>query len=413
MPLKLNKTEVQGLQPRERPYEVRDAEIKGLVVRVNVSGLRVFWLRYALPGKRSARYRIGTYPNISVEAARKLAKAASGEVAKGMDPHGMRKAERVQAKRDRRLILQTFLTEVYEPYMTTHFKSAAEQLRRIRSDFKDYLNKPMTDFHRVMIEGLRRKWIKSGKQPTTINRDIQRLGSVLTQAVRAGVLDRHPLKDLVKMKTDRAGRVRYLSAAEEAALRDTLTAREERMRAERIRMNTWRIERHLQPLSERKGELIDHLKPLVLLALNTGMRRGELFSLKWAQVNFDSKILTVIAATAKSGQTRRVPLNAEAIDVLIKWRERNSPCSSDDYVFPGSGGARLTHINTSWRGVARAAQLSGFNFHDLRHTFASKLVQAGVDLNTVRELLGHSEISMTLRYSHLAPDGLAKAVESI
>ena len=73
----------------------------------------------------------------------------------------------------------------------------------------------------------------------------------------------------------------------------------------------------------------------------------------------------------------------------------------------------MTHINTSWEGLVEAVKLKDFRFHDLRHDFASKLVMAGVDLNTVRELLGHSDIKMTLRYAHLAPQKLADAVAKL
>jgi site-specific recombinase XerD len=73
----------------------------------------------------------------------------------------------------------------------------------------------------------------------------------------------------------------------------------------------------------------------------------------------------------------------------------------------------MTSITTAWRNLRRLAKLRNFHFHDLRHHFASRLVQAGVDLNSVRELLGHSDIKMVLRYAHLAPEGLADAVEKV
>jgi integrase len=103
-------------------------------------------------------------------------------------------------------------------------------------------------------------------------------------------------------------------------------------------------------------------------------------------------------------------LNTEAATVLVTWRE----CSDGDtLVFPGPTGEAMTDLKTAWQKVAKAAKLVDFTFHDLRHTFASKLVQAGVDLNTVRELLGHSDIRMTLRYSHLAPEHTAAAVAKL
>ena len=411
MPSKLTQRAVKALQAHPKPYEKRDSELKGLLVRVQPTGLKTFWYAYPFGGKRANRYRLGAYPGISVDGARAFAKVAAGDVSKGIDPQARRKAERVKTERDKLLTLSTFLDERYEPWAQAHMKSARAQLERIRSDFKEQLDKPMTLFHEVMVEGLRQKWKKAGSQPSTINRDLQRIGSVLTRAVKWGVLEKHPLAGLKPMKTDKAGRVRFLSAAEETALREALVTREDRLRTERIRYNTWRIERHLDPLPEREGELLDHLKPMVLLALNTGLRRGELFSLKWADVDLEAQMLTVRAASAKSGQTRRIPLNDEAHTVLTAWMKRQE--STDGYVFPGENGARLTNITKSWAGVVKLAKLNEFNFHDTRHTFASRLVQRGVDLNTVRTLLGHSEIATTLIYAHLAPDNLRSAVKKV
>jgi integrase len=411
MPEKLTKRFVEGLKPSEKPYERRDSEVKGFLVRVEPTGLKPFFYCYAFGNKRMNRYRLGAYPSLSVEGARAIAKVAAGDISKGIDPQARRKAERVKTERDKLLTLSTFLDERYEPWALAHMKSGKAQLERIRADFKDQLEKPMTVFHEVMVEGLRQKWKKAGNQPSTINRDLQRIGSVLTRAVKWGVLDKHPLAGLKPMKADKAGRVRFLSAAEETALREALVTREDRLRSERIRYNTWRIERHLDPLPQREGELLDHLKPMVLLALNTGLRRGELFSLKWSDVDLDAQMLTVRAASAKSGQTRRVPLNDEAQSVLTAWKERQE--STTGYVFPGEGGSRLTNITKSWAGVVKLAKLNEFNFHDLRHTFASRLVQGGIDLNTVRTLLGHSEIATTLIYAHLAPDNLRSAVKKV
>ena len=97
--------------------------------------------------------------------------------------------------------------------------------------------------------------------------------------------------------------------------------------------------------------------------------------------------------------------------MLERWREQCA--STSGLVFPGVEGARLGNIVKSWGSAVKAAKLKGFNFHDLRHSFASKLVQSGVDLNTVRELLGHSEIKTTLIYSHLSPDNLRAAVQRV
>jgi integrase len=120
--------------------------------------------------------------------------------------------------------------------------------------------------------------------------------------------------------------------------------------------------------------------------------------------------MTVRGEDAKTGQTRYVPLNSEAATVAAVWRP--ATCEAEAYVFPSSEEMTpLAYIRKAWTGVLVAALVKAFRFHDLRHTFASNLVMADVDLNTVRELLGHKSIAMTLRYAHLAPEHKAAAVE--
>jgi integrase len=141
------------------------------------------------------------------------------------------------------------------------------------------------------------------------------------------------------------------------------------------------------------------------------MRRGELFQLTWLSVGLVADLITVHGATAKSGTTRHIPLNSEALAVLRDWREQTG--LSAGLVFTGRSGEAFNNVRRSWEGALVAAGIKRFRWHDLRHTFASKLVMAGVDLNTVRELLGHSDYKMTQRYAHLAPEHKAAAVERL
>jgi integrase len=105
-------------------------------------------------------------------------------------------------------------------------------------------------------------------------------------------------------------------------------------------------------------------------------------------------------------------LNSEASRVLKSWQPK--VVEAGWCVFGGSTQSTpLVAVKKSWRGVLKAGKVTLFRFHDLRHTFASKLVMAGVDLNTVRELLGHKSLAMTLRYAHLAPEHKAAAVETL
>jgi integrase len=149
---------------------------------------------------------------------------------------------------------------------------------------------------------------------------------------------------------------------------------------------------------------------MILLSINTGIRQGEIFSLRWENVNFEQSLLTIEGAYAKSGKTRHIPLNTEAFKVLKGWRQQTE---NSDFVFPGKNGQRFNNIKKAWAGLLKSAKIENFRWHDLRHHFASKLVMAEVDLNTVRELLGHSDMSMTLRYAHLAPEHKASAVAKL
>jgi integrase len=152
------------------------------------------------------------------------------------------------------------------------------------------------------------------------------------------------------------------------------------------------------------------LEPIVLLAMNTGMRRGEILSLRWENVSFDTKTLTVQFEHAKSGKTRHIPLNGEALRTLQNWQ---TDTGDTGIVFKGQNGNAMTDVGKGWEKLLDDAGITNFRFHDLRHHFASKLVMASVDLNTVRELLGHGDLAMTLRYAHLAPEHKAAAVNLI
>jgi site-specific recombinase XerD len=416
---KLNKRTVAALEPARAPYDVRDTDLHGFLVRVqprgkrSPSGRKAWFLQYRTRQGKQTRIKLGDFPGLSADGARSLALEQATDVGKGVDLVQRKRSERAEHARAKQRTLKAFLDDRYEPWAKAHLKSADFQLARLRSDFAPWLERPMQDLNVFAVEGMRQRWKKAGMQPRSINRDIQRLQSVLSRAVEWGILEIHPLAGFKLLKADRTGRVRFLAAEEEEALRKALVTREERLRQARIRFNTWRIARSKKPLPEREGDLLDHLRPLVLLALNTGLRRGELLGLKWASVNLPAKLLTVTAATAKSGHTRRVPLNAEAQSTLEAWYKRQSKPGVEALVFPGHGGERMTRIDTSWGTLTKEAKLKNFRLHDCRHHFASKLVQAGVDLYTVKELLGHSEIAMTERYSHLAPDNLRAAVEKV
>jgi integrase len=412
MKKKLTKELISDLKPTEKPYEVRDTKQEGLLLRVQPSDVRTWYFDFKVNGIRN-RYRLGRSPGLTAEGARALSKQLVGKVALGIDVQAEKRAAKNKAKKTRQSTLRAFLDGQYGEWATHHLRSGEFAVARIRSDFEDWLDKPMSDLNTWLIDGWRNKERKRGKSPVTINRDVQRLQSCLSRAVFWNLIDRHPFTGLRRLDADRDERVRYLTQEEERQLRRALEDRESALREARDRFNEWREARGYDLLPPRSETYVDHIRPMTLLAMNTGLRRGELLSLRWGAVDLRGRLLTVTAATAKSRKTRHIPLNDEALAVLQTWKKLVKHSSGDALVFPRSGGKRMTRIDTAWASLMKRAKITDFRFHDLRHHFASRLVQAGTDLNVVRELLGHSEIKMTLRYSHLAPSNLRAAVEKV
>jgi integrase len=408
---KLTKSLIEARAPAKRPFEIRDTEQKGLLLRVQPSGIRAWYYDYRHNGVRNRRL-LGRFPDLSPDGARKVCLKLAARAADGVDVQAEKKAARVAAERAKVSTLGAFIEKQYGPWALEHLRRGDVAIARLRADFGKWLEDALSAINVWRVESWRRERLKAGTKPVTLNRQIDTLRAALAKAVEWKVIEAHPLKGLKRIKVDDDERVRYLSPAEENRLRDALVVRETKFREARERFNQHREARHKEALPKRTEEFVDHLRPLVLTAINTGLRRGELFSLRCSDINLDTKILTVRAAAAKSGDSRRVPLNAEAETVLGRWLKQTKG-AGNAFVFPGADGTRLTNVNKAWATVCKLAKLRDFRFHDCRHHFGSRLVQKGVDLNTVRELMGHADLKMTLRYSHLAPDNLRAAVDRL
>jgi integrase len=148
------------------------------------------------------------------------------------------------------------------------------------------------------------------------------------------------------------------------------------------------------------------VRPVVITALNTGMRRGEILDMRWEDVDFGRRFIRV--ARSKNNRSRKVPMNARLAAELGRHRGNGTP-----YVFTQRAGERLLSIATAFATACKHAGIDHVRFHDLRHTFATNLVMSGVDLVTVKEILGHSDIAMTVRYSHPSDERKMAAVECI
>lgn len=157
-----------------------------------------------------------------------------------------------------------------------------------------------------------------------------------------------------------------------------------------------------------------HLGAFIRLALNTGMRKGELLNLEWSRVDLDRALLLLEAPHNKSRKRQTIPLNDDAVTTLRRlqaWQDQHSP--ENPWVFGKEGGKKITKFQTGWNSALKRAGIEDFRIHDLRHTFASWLVMNGEDLLVVRDLLRHSSVTVTEKYAHLAPTRTASAVQRL
>lgn len=151
------------------------------------------------------------------------------------------------------------------------------------------------------------------------------------------------------------------------------------------------------------GELPEHWRPLVIFALSTGLRRSNASQLKWADVDIERRVAWVHPDEAKSGRAIGVALNQMAMDVI-----KGQIGKDEVHVFAVKGKPISVDSNTAWRNALRRAGIENFRFHDLRHTWASWLVQSGVGLTELQEMGGWESVEMVRRYAHLAPDHLLR-----
>lgn len=214
----------------------------------------------------------------------------------------------------------------------------------------------------------------------TVNRYIATLSHLFTIAVKEWRLsDRNPVRDISKKKEAR-GRVRFLSDEERDAL-----------------------------LAACKESEWPQLHALVLLAISTGARRGELIHLKWADIDLKKNRATV--HETKNGEPRTLPLVGKALEAIRELKLQDSARS--EYVFPQPSGfpGPYESFDAHWYAAMKAAGITNMRFHDLRHTTASYLAQQGASLIEIADTLGHKTLSMVKRYSHLAQSHKVSVIE--
>jgi integrase len=350
-----------------------DDAVKGFGVRVTAADGRAFILNYRrkLDG-RERRYTIGNYPDWSTTAAREEAKRLKRLVDGGADPLGEQEESRAAPT------VADLCARFERDYLPRKRPSTQRVYRQqIHTDILPALGRTkVAAVSHGDVDGFHHRL--SARAPRHANHTIAVLSRMFSLAIRWGWRTDNPVKGVERNQENK--RHRYLTGAEISRLSDALAKLEDKAAANAVR-----------------------------LLLLTGARRGELLAAKWADVDLEAGVWTKPASTTKQAALHRVPLSAAAVQLLTEMQAQ----AGDDaeYLFPARGGGHRPHINEAWIRLRKAAKLPGVRLHDLRHTYASVLVSAGLSLPVIGSLLGHSTPVTTHRYAHLTDDPLRQATE--
>jgi integrase len=228
-----------------------------------------------------------------------------------------------------------------------------------------------------MVEKYKVLRLQQNVEPATVNREIACLRHMFNKANEWDYLKNNPIQS-VRMLKEPPGRIRYLEPDE--------------------------IEKLLKVIDNLPRNTGVYLKPIVILALNTGLRKSEILQLRWRNINLVERKIEVLRT--KTNELLSLPMN-ETCGQSLKIINRHP---QSEYVFCDKKGIPYGNVRKSFESALKMADISDFRFHDLRHTFASHLVMSGCDFRTVQQLMGHKDIKMTMRYAHLSQDHLQEAV---
>jgi site-specific recombinase XerD len=339
------------------------ARIKGVYERIPSSG--IWWIRYADHRNKEHREKVGrrsdaiTLYNKRKTEALQRKKLPESFRAKGITFAGLCKdaLEHSAAVNTSESTYELKLKVDVLKIAFGHMK--AEDI--IKQDIVRWLD----------TEAGRRRW-----KPATRNRWQAALSFIFRVGIDNEKISSNPAAR-IKRKIEDNGRVRFLTAKEE---------------------------------KELKGAITDpHQLAALDISLHTGMRQSEQLGLKWSQVDLERRQLTL--TRTKNGRTRHIPLNAVAVGAFESLRPKGQ--SKGSPVFPNASGEAVQSTRGWFEDAVKRAKLTDYQWHCNRHTFASRLVMAGVDLRTVGELMGHQTFQMTMRYAHLAPEHKVSAVDKL
>ncbi len=321
-----------------------------------------WWVRYADPNGRIVRESTGT-------SEKTLAKKVLAK----------KRVLVVEGRHlDKKQIPKTTFFELCEQYweLWGKYKRMKGLSHMLEIWKKGFGNVPVSELHQQRVEKfLNERMTEKKLSPATRNRHLAHLSSLFNRGKEWGLITSNPAQGIKPLRENGA-RTRFLDGDE--------------------------IERLLGAASES-------FRPILLTALHSGMRRGEILNLKWADVDFKNSIITV--QESKSGKKRMLPMDDTLCETLGVLPTR----FQQGYVFPSpvKEGQPRYDFRRQFGNAVKKSDIDNFRFHDLRHTFASHLTMSGVDLMTVKELLGHATLTMTMRYAHLAPDHRMRAIKTL
>jgi integrase len=407
----INREFVRGLKADGKQREYYDDRMTGFGVRIMPAGSIYFIFRWTRPKDeqnsktRQGKKNLGKYIKDVFEANDALAVyrkelALTDHVSDSPVVRAVKHERRVEVRKVSDMpTLREYLTGDYRTYWLGYTQSETPEanLNNIRRDFPDLPDLKLNEITRPMLLAWVEKRRAAKYKPAAINRTIGALGAVFSHAVEHEKIEASPVTKKLRQKVDpvEADKLgRQLEIGEEQRLRATLDQRETDIRAGRLTVYTTRK----KPI-ELPGDhhaYVDHVKPAILLAINTGMRRSELMRLRWTAINWTDRTVTVEPWTTKVKKARVIDLNAEALAVLKAWRRQ----TAFEFVFANELGERMLRVR-HWDDIRAAAKIAGFRFMDTRHHTATRMINLGASVYAVQKVLGHSDSRMTQRYLKL------------
>jgi integrase len=291
---------------------------------------------------------------------------------------------RFNPQQEEALLLSDFIDEHFLPWSRANKRSWYADEWRSKSLKTFFESKRLNEITPILIEKFKsnereKSTKRGGKQsPTSVNRKIELLSRILSMAVDYGMIQSNPCQRVRKFQLDNR-RERYLSVEEETRLMSML-------------------------FGQRA-----YLRPIIILALNTGMRRGEILNLEWWQTDFSSNRL--IVTKTKSGKPRHIPMNRIVRETLRELKES----SKGKYVFESrkNPGHPILDPKKAFNAALKDAGIENFRFHDLRHTAGTRLAEAGADAFTIKDILGHASIQTSAIYVHATDEGKKRAINAL